>query len=181
MSSCVKGQSMVITGNCTRKFPHYFLSLEDVTCWLSMISDTRLREYNPHYTRFPELRLVFADAREAYTGLRSNTPFGGISEGSVLFSFSLFVYSWRGSNLCEVNTRIRTILNRLIRGKVNQKRPPSGVKGPNLYPPSGLYLNNFSLSLVSLFISYFILIMKYTILSLYNIEYIMLLLWYVMN
>ncbi len=71
-----------------------------------MISSTRLRECHPYSARFPELRLVFANAREAYTGLRSNTPFGGMQEGYL---------------------REGTPLNRSIRGKVNQKGQTRGA------------------------------------------------------
>ncbi len=47
------------------------------------------RECNPYSARFPELRLVFADAREAYTGLGSNTPFGGMQEGNIMCFMSV--------------------------------------------------------------------------------------------
>ncbi len=54
-----------------------------------MISGTRLRECSLYSARFPELRLVFADACEAYTGLRANTPFGGMQEGNIIFFYQL--------------------------------------------------------------------------------------------
>ncbi len=54
-------------------------------------------------------------------GLRSNTPFGSYLRAASYFLPAFLYISEGGSNLCEVNTKIRTTLNRSIRGKVNQK------------------------------------------------------------
>ncbi len=92
--------------------PPKALQLFSQSCQEKDVGNTmRLRECNPYSARFPELRLVFADACEAYTGLRSNTPFGGV--------LSLAVFTHEG----------RTTLNQPMKGKVFMIPPGSQPKG----------------------------------------------------
>ncbi len=76
--------------------PPKALQLFSKSCQEKDVANTmHLRGCNPYFAPFPELRRVFADAREAYTGLRSKYPLR-VYQRAVSYFLPAFLYTPSG-------------------------------------------------------------------------------------